>query len=154
LGTVVNRIAINVDPTTAAVSAVSDPLPQVVEGVPLRLRSVLINLDRRDFALNPTNCSPFEITGLLTGDQGASAEPQSHFQVATCDNLAFDPTLRAVVKGPVKRGGHPAFTATVSQDPSGASNLAKAIVTLPHSEFLDQGHIRTVCTRVQFAAAA
>ena len=27
-------------------------------------------------------------------------------------------------------------------------------MALPHSEFLDQGHIRTVCTRVQFAAKA
>jgi hypothetical protein len=154
LGNVVNRVAVYVDPTTAAVTAVSDPLPQVVRGIPLRLRSILINLDRRDFTLNPTNCNPFEITGLLTGDQGGTAAPQSHFQVANCDNLAFDPTLRAVLKGPVKRGGHPAFTATVSQDPSAAANLAKAIVTLPHSEFLDQGHIRTVCTRVQFAAGA
>jgi hypothetical protein len=28
------------------------------------------------------------------------------------------------------------------------------VVTLPRSEFLDQSHIRTVCTRVQFAADA
>jgi hypothetical protein len=152
LGNVVNRVAVKVDPSTAAVTAVSDPLPQIVEGIPLRLRSVLINLDRKDFTLNPTNCSPFEVTGLLTGDQGAKAEPRSHFQVANCETLDFEPKLKTVVRGPVKRASYPALTATLTQDPSGSSNIAKAVVTLPHSEFLAQEHIRTICTRVQFAA--
>jgi len=40
-------------------NATSDPLPQIIDGIPLRLRSVLINLDRKDFTLNPTNCDPF-----------------------------------------------------------------------------------------------
>ena len=38
--------------------------------------------------------------------------------------------------------------------PPGGANIAGASVALPHSEFLDQGHIGTVCTRVQFAAGA
>ncbi len=154
LGNIVSRVAVNLDPTTAAVTAVSDPLPQVVGGIPLRLRSVLINLDRKDFTLNPTNCDPFEITGLLTGDQGATAKPQAHFEVGNCDSLDFEPKLKAVVKGPVSRGGHPALTTTITQGTDGAANIGRAVVTLPHSEFLDQGHIRTICTRVQFAANA
>jgi hypothetical protein len=32
------------------------------------------------------------------------------------------------------------------------ANISRAAVTLPHSEFLEQSHIGTVCTRVQFAA--
>ena len=152
LGNVVTRIAVRVDPTTAAVTTITDPLPQIVEGIPLRLRSVLFNLDRKDFTLNPTSCSPFDVTGLLTGDQGAKSEPRSHFQVANCETLDFEPKLKTVVRGPVKRAGYPALSATLTQDPSGESNLAKAIVTLPHSEFLAQEHIRTICTRVQFAA--
>jgi hypothetical protein len=154
LGNVVNRVAVNVDPTTAAVTAVSDPLPQLLDGVPLRLRALLINLDRPGFTLNPTNCDPFAVTGLLTGDQGGAAQPQAPFQVANCDTLAFEPKLRTVVRGPVRRGGHPALTVTLTQDSDGAANIAKAVVTLPHSEFLEQSHIRTICTRVQFAAAA
>lgn len=154
LGNIVSRIAIQVDQTTTAVTAVSDPLPQVVGGIPLRLRSVLISLDRKDFTLNPTNCDPFQVTGLLTGDQGATANPQSYFQVGNCDNLDFAPKLIARVKGPAKRGGHPALTTTIKQDTEGAANIAKAVVTLPHSEFLDQEHIRDICTRVQFRAEA
>ena len=154
LGNVVNRVPISIDPTTAAVTAVSDPLPQIIEGVPLRLRSVLLNLDRKNFTLNPTSCEPFEVTGAITGDQGAMVEPQSAFQVANCDTLDFEPKLTAKLAGPTRRGGNPALTATLTQDPKGAANIARAVVTLPHSEFLDQSHIRTVCTRVQFAADA
>jgi hypothetical protein len=56
------------------------------------------------------------------------------------------------LKGNTARGSHPALTATVKM-PKGA-NLAGAVVALPHSEFLDQAHIGTVCTRVQYAAGA
>ena len=38
--------------------------------------------------------------------------------------------------------------------PRGGANIGRASVALPHSEFLDQAHISTVCTRVQFAADA
>jgi hypothetical protein len=152
LGNVVNRVAVNVDPATAAVTATSDPLPQIIGGIPLRLRSVLINLDRKNFTLNPTNCDPFEVTGILTGDQGAKASPQSHFQVANCETLDFEPKLKTVLKGSTKRGGYPALTATLTQSPAGESNTARAAVALPHSEFLAQEHIRTICTRVQYAA--
>jgi hypothetical protein len=151
LGNVVNRVAVRVNPSTAAVTAASDPLPQILEGIPLRLRSVLINLDRKDFTLNPTNCSPFAVTGLLTGDQGATAGPSNHFQVANCDTLDFEPKLRLELSGETKRGGDPALKATLTQ-PGGQANIRRAVVSLPHSEFLDQAHLGNVCTRVQFAA--
>ena len=32
----------------------------------------------------------------------------------------------------------------------GDANIGRAQVTLPPSEFLEQNHTRTVCTRVQF----
>jgi hypothetical protein len=60
--------------------------------------------------------------------------------------------LKTVLKGGTKRTAHPALTATLTQDPNGESNISRAVVTLPKSEFLDQSHIGTVCTRVQFAA--
>ncbi len=151
LGNVVNRVAVKVNPSTATVTAVSDPLPQIIEGVPLRLRSVLINLDRKDFTINPTNCSPFAVTGILTGDQGAGASPQNHFQVANCDGLGFEPKLRLSLAGATKRTGNPALTAVLTQ-PEGEANISRAVVSLPHSEFLDQAHLANICTRVQFAA--
>src|SRR4029077_12537164 len=59
----------------------------------------------------------------------------------------------ASLKGSTKRGGHPALRAVLKMKP-GEANIAKISVALPHSEFLAQSHIKTVCTRVQFAAGA
>jgi len=151
LGNVVNRVAIDIDPKTAQVNAVSDPLPQILEGIPLRLRSVLINLNREKFTLNPTNCNPFTVDGALGGDQGATATRSSHFQVANCANLDFEPKLRLQLRGATKRTGNPALKATLTQ-PEGQSNIRRVVVALPASELLDQAHIGNICTRAQFAA--
>jgi hypothetical protein len=153
LGTVVVRAAVNVDPVTAQVTTVSDPLPQILEGIPLRLRTVIISLDRSSFTLNPTSCDPFGVGSLLTGIEAAGATPATHFQVANCENLEYTPKLATKLSGSTKRRGHPALTTVLTQPP-GQGNTARAVVTLPKSEILDQAHIGTVCTRVQFAAGA
>jgi hypothetical protein len=151
LGDIVVRNALYVDPETAQVSAVSDPLPQIVEGVPLRVRSILVSLNRPNFTLNPTNCDPHSIEAKITGAEGATATPSTHFQVANCANLPFAPKLSLKLRGGTKRAGHPALTGTLKAR-AGDANISKLVVALPHSEFLDQSHIGTVCTRVQFAA--
>src|SRR4029077_1278958 len=61
------------------------------------------------------------------------------------------PKLSLRLKGSVKRSSNPTLVANLAAKP-GEANIARAQVKLPHSVFLDQAHIRTVCTRVQFAA--
>jgi hypothetical protein len=151
LGNVVNRVAVNVDPVTAQVTAVSDPLPQILEGIPLRLRSVLINLNKPNFTLNPTSCKAGAVEGTVRGTEGATANRSTYYQVANCDSLAFEPKLAVTLRGATKRLGNPALKAVLTQR-AGESNLSKAVVTLPRSELLEQNHIKTNCTRVQFAA--
>jgi hypothetical protein len=154
LGTVVVRAAAFVDPETAQVTTKTDPLPQIIDGVPLKLRSVTARLDRSNFTINPTNCSAMSVSALIGSSNGASANPSNPFQVGGCDKLGFKPKLKLALKGSTKRGQFPALKATLDY-PSGAyANIAKAQVTLPHSEFLEQSHIKTICTRVQFAASA
>ena len=154
LGTVVSRNALFINPATAQGHVVSDPFPKIIDGVPLRLRSVLINLDRQDFTLNPTNCSPMSVDAVLHSTDGATANPKQYFQVGGCDKLGFAPKLHLDLKGGTKRNKNPALTATLTYPKGNYANIASAAVTLPHSEFLDQSHIGTVCTRVQFAAQA
>ena len=153
LGNVVVRAAIFVDPVTAQVKTVSDPIPQILEGVPLRLRSLLVNLDRPDFAINPTNCAPFSTETVSFGSEGASFNESGHFQVANCANLSFDPKLGLKLIGSTKRRAHPALRAVLKTAP-GEANLSKIAVTMPKNELLDNSHIGTVCTRVQFSANA
>jgi hypothetical protein len=152
LGNVVVRVALHIDPVTAQITAESDPLPQILEGIPLRIRFVQIALNREGFTLNPTNCDPFRIESLLTGNQGGSATPSVRFQAANCTDLSFQPKISFKLSGATKRSGHPGLTAIVTQGNAPYANYQRVQVKLPHSEFLEQNHIKTVCTRVQFAA--
>jgi hypothetical protein len=153
LGNVVVRTALNIDPTTAQITAVSDPLPRILEGVPLRLRSIRIDLDRPGFSLNPTNCEPFAVHATIFGDQGGQSALDSHFQVANCDRLRYGPKLSLHLKGGLKRRGHPAIKAVFKTKP-GEANSRRVSVALPEGELLDNAHIGNVCTRVQFNANA
>jgi hypothetical protein len=153
LGNVVVRVALSVDPTDAHVTAVSDPLPQIFEGVPLRLRQIRVNLDRPDFALNPTNCDPFQVATRVLGDQGSEVDLPSHFQVANCASLPFQPGLSVSLTGGLGRLGHPAIHSVFTARP-GEANTRSVTVTLPKGELLDDNHIGAVCSRVDFAVDA
>jgi hypothetical protein len=151
LGTVVVRVALAVNPSTAQIEATSDEFPHILKGIPLDVRSVRMVLDRPDFTRNGTSCDPSAFSGSLTSTLGQSTPLSERFQLAECSSLAFKPKLAIRLFGATKRGDHPALRGVV-QMPEGSANIATASVALPHSEFLDQGHIGTVCTRVQFAA--
>jgi hypothetical protein len=162
LGTVVVRVALFVDPVTAQINAVSDPIPNIFGGAQLSIRSVDVSIDRPNFTLNPTSCGALSTAGFLNGGGGDPANPAAFsafpvstpFQTSECGALGFKPKLTTRLFGgrkATKRSQHPKFRAVLVARP-GDANIARAAVTLPHSQFLDQGHIRTICTRVQLAA--
>jgi hypothetical protein len=151
LGNVVVRAPVYVDPQTARLTVRSDTIPTILEGLPLKVRSVSIAIDRSGFTINPTSCEEMSIGATVHSSDGATAIPANRFQVGGCDALKFAPKLKLSLKGGTKRNGHPALTATLN-NPPGQANIGRVSVALPHSEFLEQGHIRTICTRVQFAA--
>ncbi len=163
LGTIVIRSAIEVNPETAQVSidsAGSDPIPHIIDGIPLHLRDIRVYIDRPDFTLNPTSCAPFSVTSTLTGSSVPFSNPSDiaasatdPFQVSNCSALGFAPKLGLQLSGGTKRGDFQKLRAVVSPRP-GDANIASAAVTMPPSEFLDQGNIRTVCTRMQLAEEA
>ena len=152
LGTVVVRTALYVNPETAQIHAVSDPIPTILEGIPLDVRSITLKMVRPNFTLNPTNCEELGFTGSALSVLGQVAPLSQHFQVGACRALDFEPNLSTRLFGKTNRGAHPRFRAVLTMPKSDQANIARAAVILPHSEFLDQSHIRTVCTRVQFAS--
>jgi hypothetical protein len=154
LGTVVVRAALHVNPDSAQVSAISDPIPTSLQGIQLDVRSIDVNLDRPQFTLNPTNCETMSVGGEEISSLSQIAPLSSPFQVGECGRLGFKPKLSLKLSGKTKRTGHPALRAELTYPKGNYANIAKAQVTLPHSEFLDQAHIGTVCTRVQFNAGA
>jgi hypothetical protein len=155
LGNVLVRTPLYIDPETAQVRAVSDPIPTALHNIALDIRDIRVSLNRPGFTAAPTNCEPSAINATVTGAEGATATVSNRFQVGGCENLAFKPKLAFHLFGGTHRGSHPRLRATVNYPPGpGYANIASTSVALPHSEFLDQANIQTVCTRVQFAAKA
>jgi hypothetical protein len=165
LGTVVVRLAFKIDPETAEVfldSTGSDPIPHIIDGIPVHLRDIRAYTDRPNFVLNPTDCTRTSTASTVLGaglDFVSEADDNpivvsTPYQAADCAALPFDPKLSLRLIGGTKRGAHPTFKATLNMRGVGEAAIAHAQVTLPRSEFLEQAHIKTICTRVQFRAEA
>jgi hypothetical protein len=148
LGAVAVRAAISVDPLTAQIHVQSDPLPTILHGIPLDVRTVSLQVNRPDFMLNPTNCAAKTVSGSITTQSGGSTNLSSPFAVDGCRGLDFKPSLKLSLKGSTRRVGHPALRAMVTYPKKGVyANIASAQVNLPHSEFLDQGNLNKTCTK-------
>ena len=161
LGNVVVRAALNVNPETSQVNAVSDPIPNVFGGVKLDVRSIDVNVNRNQFMLNPTNCAAQATSGVINGGGADPSNPAAFssypvsapYAATGCDSLKFQPKLFARISGPTKRAKNPRIRA-ILEARNGDANVSRTALTLPHSLFLDQSHIKTVCTRPQLAAQA
>jgi hypothetical protein len=153
LGTVVTRASINLDPETTRVTVTADPLPQILEGIPIVYRAINVAIDRPEFILNPSSCRRKETRGRARSIVGTLADFASPFQLLACAELPFGPRLSLRLKGSTKRTSHPRLIANLRAEP-GEANIARAQVKLPKAAFLDQAHIGAVCTRIQFAADA
>jgi hypothetical protein len=149
LGNITVRVGVRIDPITAQVTAISDPFPQILEGVPLRTRLIQVKLDRPGFTLNPTNCNRFSVRATVSGEEGGLATASSPFQVANCARLSYEPKLDIRLSGGVKRRGHPAIHATFTAN-RGEANSRYISVTLPPGLLLDNSHFGSVCTVVDF----
>lgn len=138
LGTVVTRAGLYVDPVTAQATVKADPLPTILEGIPLNVRDIRVDIDRPGFTFNPTNCDPQSITATITSAAGQAVAVSSPLKATDCDQLALSPKLDFSLsgKGQTTDGKHPAVAATLTQM-LGQSNLKQVKVTLPESLALD-----------------
>jgi hypothetical protein len=151
LGTVVIRSALRVNPKTAQVSVLTDPIPTIKHGILLDVRDLRVLINRPRFTLNPTSCQPMAIAASVTGQSGAVASLANRFQVGGCANLGFKPKLNLRLYGKIRRGAFPALRA-LYRPRAGNANIKRLALRFPRSEFIEQGHFRTICTRAQFAA--
>jgi hypothetical protein len=152
LGTVVDRVALQIDPETAQVRSVSDPFPTILSGIPVDVRDLRVHLDRPGFTVAPTSCREKTVEATIFGVHGGSATASNRFQVGACQALGFAPSLSLRLKGGTRRTSHPALRATLKARP-GDANIARTEVILPSALFIDPIHVNNPCTRVQFAAS-
>lgn len=153
LGLVVVRAALHVDANAATVTAVSDPLPAIVEGIPLRYRSVTISLDRPRFTFNATSCDSAGVSGTLGTTAGTSVNVAVGYQPTGCDRLKLDPKLALEYTGAnqTAKGRHPGIKAELGAI-LGQANLQAVQVKLPLTVALDPGNAKALCEAADAAA--
>ena len=153
-GTVVVRVAIHIDPPDAHVTALSDLVPSIIGGVPIRMRSIQVNIDKPNFTMNPTNCSATSIGSKGIGDQGTVVDFSSYFHPVNCYALGFKPHMGIKHVGSRKettRGKNPSLRFNLTTRP-GDANIKSISVTLPRAFEIDQRHLGNICSEKELAA--
>jgi hypothetical protein len=151
-GVVVVRVALHVDSQTAQVFAASDTVPSIIGGIPIRMRSIQVNIDKPNFTINPTNCSPFTVDSQGIGDQGTVTDFSSYFQVVNCARLPFKPkmTVRQIGRSSTRRATNPQMLFDL-RTRAGDANIKSLSVTLSHAFEIDQRHLGNICSEKELA---
>jgi uncharacterized repeat protein (TIGR01451 family) len=152
LGNVVVRAAIHVDPHTAQITVVSDPLPTILQGVPVQIRTVNVSIDREGFMFNPTNCEPLSVGGTLSSTQGASANVSSHFQAANCAALPFKPSFTVSTQANTSKKNGASLDVKVGYPQGAQANIRSVAVTLPKQLPSRLSTIQQACPEATFNA--
>ena len=157
LGLIVVRGAIYINPVTAQPTIVSVSFPQMINsveglksGIPADRRTVTVTIDRPGFTFNPTNCEAFNVTGIISGAQGASAAVASRFEAANCIKLPFKPSFTVVTQGSTSKANGASLGVKVAQKP-GEANIRKVDVQLPLALPSRLTTLQKACTEAQFA---
>jgi hypothetical protein len=153
-GVVVVRVALHIDPQTAQVSALSDTVPTIIGGVPIRMRSIQVNIDKPDFTINPTNCNLFSVDSQGVGDEGTVANFSSGFQAVNCATLGFNPKMTIKQLGGRKataRSKNPSLRFDLWTRP-GDANIRSLSVKLPKAFSIDQRHLGNICSEKELEA--
>lgn len=155
LGQIVIRSRVDLNPETAALTITSDPLPQIVFGVPLRIQRVTLNIDRPNFIFNPTNCETQQITATIVSSQGSSAHAASRFAIGGCRNLRFAATIKASTNAHTTFATGASFDMKLSianAERGSQANLAAIKMTLPQQLPSRLTTLQQACPQTTFTA--
>jgi uncharacterized repeat protein (TIGR01451 family) len=150
LGTVVVRQSLRIDPTDAHVTAVSDPLPTILDGIPLRVRRVDVTLDRAGFTFNPTNCTPMAVTGTMTSTEGVSTNVSSRFQAGGCGELPFNPKFTVSTQARTSKKNGASLDVKVGYPQGPEANIHSVAVVLPKQLPSRLSTIQQACPEATF----
>jgi uncharacterized repeat protein (TIGR01451 family) len=130
-GKEVVRSSLRVNPNSAQASAVSEGIPQRIQGITLQIRTIDVSIDHPNFGLNPTNCEPLPTTTELTGAEGTSTSTSTPFHLSGCTSLPFAPKLTATAAAQGSKLNGTAFSVDVSSPGLGQANIHKVDLTIP-----------------------
>jgi hypothetical protein len=129
-GTEVVRASIAIDLHTGALTVTSDPLPQALDGVPLDIRTIHIDVNRVGFTFNPTNCDVMSVGAVVTSATGTVSKSSYPFQASGCAGLPFKPKFSVTTLGKTSKKKGAALHVKVTSG-AGQANIAKVKVDLP-----------------------
>ena len=152
LGTVVVRAGLYIDPNTAQVTVKSDPLPTILDGIPLDIRSIAVEMNRKEFTFNPTSCSVMSVTGQEPSTAGQTAALSDRFQAGGCTTLPFHPVLTASTQANASRADGASLLIKVTAKPGQEANVAKTDLLIPSQLPARLTTLRLACTAAQFEA--
>jgi hypothetical protein len=150
-GNVVVRVALHIDPLDAHVVADSETVPKIIGGIPIRMRSIQVNIDKPEFMINPTNCSPLSVDSEGIGDQGTVADFSSYFHANNCAALGFAPKMSIKQLGGkrnTRRASNPGLRFELKTR-EGDANIKSLTVTLSRAFEIDQRHLSNLCTEAE-----
>ena len=157
LGYVVVRAAIRVN-SDGSITTRSDPFPTILQGIPLQVRDIRVNLDRPGFVFNPTSCAPMSVNGTVLSTDNQRAGVSSRFQVGECSRLRFAPKFSVSTSGKTSKASgaslrvHLATHQGPSSNPSvpAEADLSKVEVQLPAVLPAKLSTLQKACTSAQF----
>jgi hypothetical protein len=152
-GPIIVRATVQVSPTDLHLTIASDPMPSVLNGIPLRLRLVNITLNRTGFIINPTDCAPQTLSGMIGSTQGTNALVSTPFEVNGCAGLSLASKLTASTRARASSGGDGASLDVSVINPLGASaNIRSVTLYLPARLRPRLSTIQHACPGASFAA--
>lgn len=154
LGTLVVPATLGVDPLDAHLTIATEPLPRILGGIPLRLRTIGIDIDRPGFVVNPTACRPGGIATELRAVGEAAFRSTVRFAVRGCRKLRFAPRVSVALTGRPAGGRIRPGLRIRLRPAKGHANLRSADVDLPRSMRLDSSVLKTLCSRRQGRAGS
>jgi hypothetical protein len=149
LGNIVVRARIEINQTTAQATITANPLPQMIDGVPLRVQSVSVNVNREGFTFNATNCDRQQITGTISSAQGAQASVSSAYAPTGCAGMSFKPSFSASSSGRTSKQDGASLTVKIAKQ-SDEANIAKVDLTIPNQLPSRLTTLQKACTEAQF----
>jgi hypothetical protein len=165
LGTVVIRFALDINPSTAQVEVSangSDPIPHIIDGIVVHVREIRVYMSREKFILNPTSCTPMQISETIDGAGADPANPADQtpvnatapFQAADCSSLKFEPKLTITTQGKTSKARGASLTAklTIPNATGTQANISKVKVDLPKQLPSRLTTLQKACTAAQFNA--
>jgi hypothetical protein len=154
LGTVVVRAALFIDKNDAHVSVISDPLPTILDGVPLNVQKIAVTVDRPGTMVLPTNCTATQVSGVVGSSAGSTANVSSPYQASSCASLKFAPKFSVSTVGASSKANGASLTAKLffPSNQGTQANITKVKVELPKQLPSRLTTLQKACTSAQFDA--